>query len=182
VLRELHRKMDEIIGRQERTLSLIGASSGHVQPSGQVHGHGQGQGQGQPTGQPMMMDTIRRHEIEAILANQMEIVGSAREIKGFVTEINQKSNTILSNQGKGGNGGGAHFDQQTFFNEMRDNMNNLKKEVASYLAKSTACPTQQTTSCMSTTVFLVFLTFHLIIMLGYFIYRDNKEAQAKKFY
>ena len=78
VIRTLHLKMDEIIGRQERTLSLVSA----VQ-------NGLGGGQVAPaTGQPPPVgggtlpgDSIRRHEVDQLINNQRDIVQTARDIK-----------------------------------------------------------------------------------------------------
>ncbi len=72
VLHDLHRKMDEIIGRQERTLSLL--AQGGVQQVGGPQGGGGG-------GAPIPVDTIRRDEVNAVLANQREIVTASRDIK-----------------------------------------------------------------------------------------------------
>merc|ERR1711928_299522 len=84
-LREIQKKLDEIVGRQERSLGLLSA----VQTN-----------QGQQTapvvgGQAVPVDTIRRHEVDIVLANQREMTGAAREIKAYVTEIHQRSATIL---------------------------------------------------------------------------------------
>ncbi|KAJ8869064.1 hypothetical protein PR048_030625 [Dryococelus australis] len=69
-LRELNRKLDEVVGRQERTLSMLSTvSAGGVAVTG-----------GQP-GQPLAIDTIRRHEVDAVLNNQNVILSTAREIR-----------------------------------------------------------------------------------------------------
>ena len=67
VLASLHKKMDEIIGRQDRTLSVLAGGAPQ-----QVGGGGGG-------GIPV--DTIRRDEVNAVLANQKEIVSASRDIK-----------------------------------------------------------------------------------------------------
>lgn len=74
-IRELNRKLDEVVGRQERTLSLLSATAGSVQvPAG-------GGIPPPPAGGAGYVDTIRRHEVDAILTNQNTIVQTAREIK-----------------------------------------------------------------------------------------------------
>merc|ERR1711872_109479 len=82
VLRDLHRKMDEIIGRQERSLSML---TGIQNSRGTAPGGGGGGGGG---GVPV--DTIRRDEMMAVLANQKELVSAARDIKSFVTDVHGK--------------------------------------------------------------------------------------------
>lgn len=64
-LRELSRKMDEVIGRQERTLGLLSVS-----------GSGAAQGQQQPPPQigGVQGDSIRRHEVDALMNNNNYLV------------------------------------------------------------------------------------------------------------
>ena len=80
------------------------------------------------------------------------------------------------------------YDYQTLVAEMRDGLNSIKRDMAQTNAKlGTAsqagqisdCPTG---NCLTTTMFLVFLAIQMIMLLGYNFYKDNKEAQAKKFY
>ena len=70
-------------------------------------------------------------------------------------------------------------------NEVKEGLNLIKRDIsvtAQRLAAQpvTSCPTAQ--PCLSTTIFAVFMVIQMVIMIGYFIYRDTKEAQAKKFY
>lgn len=75
-LKDLSRKLDEVIGRQERTLSLV---SSQQLATGQV---GQQQtGQAPPPVQGGFVDTIRRHEVDTILSNQNTISNAARDIR-----------------------------------------------------------------------------------------------------
>ena len=72
ILSDLHRKMDDIVSRQERAFNAITSiQRGGVAPL-----------QPQVGGQPQMSgDSIRREEVNAILANQREIVSATRDIK-----------------------------------------------------------------------------------------------------
>lgn len=177
VLRELNRKLDEVVGRQERTLSLIAqVQVGGVQMAG-----------GQPGAPAQLIDTIRRQEVDAVLSNQNIILNTAREIKSFVGEVNSKAESILGNQARQPTAQvqPMGYDYQSLVSEMRDGLNQVKRDVAQTYAKLTgsgapvACPT---TSCLTTTMFLTFLAIQMVILLGYSIYKDNREAQAKKFY
>ncbi|KAK2589071.1 hypothetical protein KPH14_001906 [Odynerus spinipes] len=172
-LKELNRKLDEIVGRQERTLSLI--SQGQV---GGTHTGMAGQGEGyRPT------DTIRRQEVDAVLNNQNIIISTAQEIRSFVGEVNSKTDSILSNQARAPTAQvqPMGYDYQSLISEMRDGLNTLKRDMAQTNAKLTVpdCPS---TNCLTTMMFLLFVAIQMIILLGYSVYRDNKEAQAKKFY
>jgi len=179
-LREIQKKLDEIVGRQERSLGLLSAvQTNQGQQTAQVVG-----------GQAVPVDTIRRHEVDIVLANQREMTGAAREIKAYVTEIHQRSATILQNQNKQQQNMGTAQVQaigtdsiQSNLNEIKEGLNMIRRDIsatAQRLAAQPTCPASQ--PCLSTTVFIVFIVGQLVVMIGYFIYRDNKEAQAKKFY
>lgn len=179
VMRELNRKLDEIVGRQERTLSLIA----QVQVGGVQVAAG-----GQPgMAPPQLIDTIRRTEVDAVFTNQNLILNTAREIKSFVGEVNSKTDTIINNQVKGPTAQvqPIGYDYQSLISEMRDGLNQVKRDVAQAYGKinsagpTVACPTG---NCLTTSMFIVFLIIQMIILIGYNLYRDNKEAQAKKFY
>lgn len=47
-----------------------------------------------------MIDTIKRHEVDAVLQNQNTIIHAAREIRGFVGDLHTKSEQILQNQAR----------------------------------------------------------------------------------
>jgi len=171
VLTDLHRKMDEIITRQERTLSLV--SQGSKAPAG---------GTG---GQPQIgVDTIRRDEVNAVLANQREIVSASRDIKNLVSDIHGKTGQLLT-RGTGSaqevkGGGGSYQDQQTL-REIRDSINNVKREFSQTAQQiaSTPCPSG---GCVSTTVLVALLGVQLLILISFMMYRDGKEKAAKKYY
>ncbi|EZA56617.1 Protein ERGIC-53 [Ooceraea biroi] len=170
-LRELSRKLDEVVGRQERTLSLISqVQVGGVQVTG-------GQTGSQPGSQPVLIDTIRRQEVDAVLNNQNIILNTAREIKAFVGEVHTKAESILSNQARAPTAQvqPMGYDYQSLVSEVRDGLNALKKDVKS--VGSADCP-----NCLTTTMFLLFIGIQMIILLVYSLYRDNKEAQMKKLY
>ncbi|XP_044004595.1 protein ERGIC-53 [Aphidius gifuensis] len=174
-VRLLSNKLDEIVGRQERTLSML--SQVQVGGGGGVNV----QGGGQPI---QMIDTIRRQEVDAVLANQNVILNTARELKSFIGDVNSKTETILNNQARQPTAQvqPMGYDYQSLISEMRDGLNQIKRDV-SHNNKAGGnvadCPTG---NCLTTTMFLIFLAMQMVILLGYNIYKDNKEAQAKKFY
>lgn len=55
---------------------------------------------GQPGQQPVLVDTIRRHEVDAVLNNQNIILNTAKEIKSFVGELHTKTESVLNNQAR----------------------------------------------------------------------------------
>jgi len=174
-LLELTRKMDDIIRRQERTMSMIGG--GQVAPSPG------GGGGGSPP-----MDTIRRDEVNAVLANQREIVSASRDIKNFVTDIHQKTGQLMSRGSATPVGGGGGADYSGTLQELRDSVNHVRREMQSATAKlgqPVKCPDVGSGGgggCVTTTVFVVLMFVQAALIISYLIYRDSKETQAKKFY
>ncbi|KAL0268079.1 UNVERIFIED_CONTAM: hypothetical protein PYX00_010151 [Menopon gallinae] len=174
VLKDLHRKLDEVIGRQERTLSLISQQPVPVVPPGSPPGTA-----------PQMIDTIKRHEVDMVLQNQNAILRVAGEIRGFVGDVHTRSEQILQNQARQPTAQvqSVGYDMASLVSEMRDGMNQVKQSLAGTvqrLAGTQNVPACQ--PCLSTTTFVVFIIIQLIVMLGYAVYRDRQEQQAKKFY
>lgn len=130
VLKDLSRKMDEVIGRQERTMGLlsINAQQGGVPPP-QI----QQQPGGPPVAVPQYTDTIRRHEVEAIIQNQNNFIQTVREVRAAINEIQAKSDNILQNQARQPTAQvqAAGYDVQSMISEMRDGLNQIKQGVSS---------------------------------------------------
>uniref|UniRef100_A0A2M4A293 Putative mannose lectin ergic-53 involved in glycoprotein traffic n=2 Tax=Anopheles triannulatus TaxID=58253 RepID=A0A2M4A293_9DIPT len=184
-LRMLSSKLDEVIGRQERTLGLLSVSAGSagspgVPPPQIAPGGGVGAG-----------GSIMRHEVDALLQNQNVMVQTVREIRSIIGEVHARTDNILTNQARAPTaqiqGGG--YDIQSLMNEMRDSMNHVRQGVAGVSQRLqnqppgaqgiAQCPTQ---NCLSLTTFLVVIVVQLLVMLGYSIYKGSRDAQAKKFY
>lgn len=182
ILTELHRKMDDIISRQERAFNAITT----IQGGGIAVQQQQAGSQPQATG-----DSIRREEVNAILANQREIVAATRDIKNFVSDIHAKTGQILnrgSAQQIGGSVGGG-YDNTVAIKEMKDSIANMHREMSSSTTrlmsgqKQVQCPdVSQVTGCVSPTLFIGLIAVHLVIIIGYLMFRETKETQAKKFY
>lgn len=122
-LRDLSRKMDEVVGRQERTLGLLsvkGGGAGGVAP--QHH-------QGVP---PAGGFGDHRNEINTILVNQNAFLGSVREIRSIVGEVKARTDAVLQNQAKQPTAQihSAGYDVQSMMTEMRDGMNQVKQGIA----------------------------------------------------
>ncbi|KAK9890972.1 hypothetical protein WA026_013309 [Henosepilachna vigintioctopunctata] len=180
VVKELSRKLDEIVGRQERTMSLItqqasGLAHGQVPPPpppGQVPQGGYG------------ADTIRRHEVDAMFNSQNQIAGLLNELKQFSHELKGKCDTILMNQAKAPTAQvqSVGYDTQSLISELRDSLNHVKvgvQQVHQRIGNEDGCPK---VNCVTMTSVLVVVAIQLAIILGYNIYRDSKESQSKKFY
>jgi len=172
-LRELSRKLDEVLGRQERTLGLLSVGGG-AQPQIQQH---QPQYQ-QP--QAGAQGVVGRAEIDLLLQNQQVISNSIRDLSTVLNDVSQRTVSI-ANRGTATVQTGGYENQQVL-NEVRDGLNQIKMQVSQAggpQAQVGGCPKQ---NCLSMTPFLVVVVVQLMILLGYNIYRDTKDAQAKKFY
>lgn len=183
-LRTLNTKLDEVIGRQERTLGLLSVQAGGGTPPPHVAHQ-------QPGGAPQIASgsVIQRHEVDALLRNQNVLVQTVTEIRSIIGEVNTRADSILNNQARAPTaqiqGGG--YDMQSLMHEMRDGMNQVKQGMAGVTQRlqqpsaqaNVQCPTQ---TCLGMTTFLVTILIHLLVIVGYNMYRDSRDAQAKKFY
>lgn len=184
MLRELSRKLDEVLGKQERTLGLVSASAGQIQPH-------QGQQQ-QYQQQPGTGYSVTRQDIDILLSNQQAVSATVSQITTILGDLQQKTNNLLAKGTATVQTGGSYQDGP-LINEVRDGLNTIKLHLARQqpggqpqqgggpppLPRLGACPDQ---GCLSLKTFLIVIAVQLLITLGYNIYRDNKESQAKKFY
>lgn len=125
-LKEISRKMDEVIGRQENTLSLI---SRGVPAQPQVQG-----GQQQPI-QQVAVGGLTRQDLDILINNQNMMSHSIRELQGTLQTINSKADGIIQKQGVGTGtvqpaGGAGGYDIQGLIAEMRDGLNQVKNGIA----------------------------------------------------
>lgn len=181
VMRNLNRKLDEIIGRQERTLSVVSMmQSGVAVPQGQVP-----PGAPVPPGQvPTMGEGIRKYEFDAMYNNVVQVMTSINQITQSLGDLHRRTETVINNQAKQPTAQvqSVGYDMQSLVSEMRDGLNHVKQNVAQVSQKIGGSSTTCNTSCVSLSALLVISVVHLLILLGYSIYRDSKESQAKKFY
>ncbi|XP_072034073.1 protein ERGIC-53-like [Amphiura filiformis] len=184
-VKALSRKLDEIVGRQERTLSAISA----VQ-SGQ--GNYQQQpppGSGQQQQIPAATSPIQRHEVDTILNTQQELQRSIRDVRNLVGDVHTKTGVIYNKQSQGGGqqgfGGGGGGD--VLSHEMRDTLKTLRSDMSNLInrpeSKSAPCPPMPDyPACLSTTYFLLFVILQVGLFFVYVGYRSKQDAAAKKFY
>ncbi|XP_055686391.1 protein ERGIC-53 isoform X3 [Lutzomyia longipalpis] len=180
VIRDLSRKMDEVIGRQERTLGLLSVGGG-----GAPH-----QGTGAPAqgGAMQPAAVISRHEVEALLQNNNYIAQTSKEIRQIIGDLAMRTDTILQNQARQPTAQvqASGYETQGLLNEMRESMNNVKQGLAQIGhtlstkdGGGAGCPTS---NCLGLTTFLVITVIQLSLVFCYSLFRDSREAKAKKFY
>merc|ERR1739838_1172127 len=90
-----------------------------------------------------------------------DLAASVEETKRILSDLKN----VISTQG----GGAATQD--------------LKEYIRNVIAqnKPEPCPVAKTTDCITSTSFMIMLVLQAIVIIGYLIYKSNKEAQAKKF-
>ncbi|XP_075988232.1 lectin, mannose binding protein ergic53 isoform X2 [Anticarsia gemmatalis] len=175
VLRDLNKKVDEVIGKQMNSLSMLTA----------VYGHTQGQpiqpGAAPPAQIPSL--PIGRHDWDALVANNQIMINTIAELKGFIIEVSRKSDSLLASGGQAGAAGGIN---PQFLTEMRDSVLQVKQTVNGVAQRLVAQPAAQAScpdvSCVSFTSLLLVVAAQLSLMFVYSLYKERKEAQAKKFF
>lgn len=181
VLRDLSRKMDEVIGRQERTLGLLSTNANAVAGAAAAAAAGGTQQPPQHAGS----GELKRHEVDALLNNQQALLATLRDLKHVAGELQARTDSILQNQARAPTaqiqqaGGFGGFDAQAAVNDLRDTLNQVKVGVQAAnqrlggqpaaQAQAGGCPTA--TGCLGTTAFLVVTAVQLALMLAYTIYR-----------
>ncbi|XP_071942901.1 protein ERGIC-53-like [Antedon mediterranea] len=169
VLGSLQMKLDEISGRQERTISTI-TNMGSIQ-------------QGQPVGQPQ--DGIKRHEIDNLLKVHSDLQRSVTEIRASVGDIQQKANFIHAKSQQQGAGGG--IEGGLISHEIQDNLRNIKADLSSLVKRpeprQIACPPiPEFPTCLTPMYFVILICLQCAMFIGFIIYKNKQEAAAKKFY
>ncbi|KAK3764791.1 hypothetical protein RRG08_046430 [Elysia crispata] len=177
VLRDMGRKVDELMGRQEMVISRLNAM-----PVGQQAGGQQPQVGSQAGGQINLQGTIQRHEVDRVISNQNSLLQQLGDLKFTISDIQQKAMAI-QNQGAQKAGGGGGFQDPMAIHEVKDKVSNLANDVKALLSRpqpQLQCPSSG--GCLSTSFFLVALVAQFVLTIGYMVYRSNRDAQAKKFY
>ncbi|XP_054153415.1 protein ERGIC-53-like [Oppia nitens] len=174
-VKHLNRKLDEIVGRQERVLSMLSAVQSGAAP---IQANQQYAG-----GAPQL--PLNRHEVEALLGNQREVVQTSRELKTLLIQQQQQQPSAVPQNGQQT----AQYNQQMqqSLTEVRDGINGLNRELSSLgnridtrASAAVGCP--PVPSCLSSFSFFIAISIHLIIIMAYMLYKASRESAAKKFY
>lgn len=126
LLKDLSRKMDEVIGRQERTLGLVSVQAQGGVPPAQL-----AQPQ-QPGAVPTYTgDSIRRHEVDSILQNQNVFHQIVSEVRSIAVTLQARTDNILQNQARQPTAQVQQtgYDVQSMISEMRDGLNQIKQGI-----------------------------------------------------
>lgn len=182
-VREVSRKLDELLGRQELVLAKVSSL-----PGGQQVPQPQVQQQGQQGQQQVYVDTIKRHEVDRVLNNQNELLQQIRDLRAVVNDVQVRAANLQQGGGVQAGGGGANVNQQMVFHEIKDRLNTVGNDVSTLLKRPqpvgnvAECPPPPAGSCLTPVIFFVAMAIQIIIIIGYMVYRQSKEDKAKKFY
>lgn len=174
-LRDLSRKMDEVIGRQERTLGLLSVSGGPAVPPPQAQQ--QQIGQQPPVAGGGASDSIRRHEAEALINNNNYLVQVSKELRTILGEVHSRTENILTNQARQPTAQiqSAGYDYQQLVSEMRDGLNQVRQGIAGLGRTAGGAPQAQAAtgcpSCVSVTMILVITAVQMVLMLAYSLFK-----------
>ncbi|ALC43458.1 ergic53 [Drosophila busckii] len=183
-LRDLHRKVDEIIGRQENTLSLVSRGLAGQQALPPAAPGSVPVPQQLPAGV-----SITRQEVDMLISNQNILMTTIREIRQLTGDINVRTDSIQTNQKHAPTAQiqSAGYDVQTLIAEMRDGMNQVKQGISHVGqrlgtqngAQVAPCPTG---NCVGVTLFLSVTAVQLLLVFIYNIFKNRSDSNAKKFY
>jgi mannose-binding lectin 1 len=179
VMKGFAHKLDEILGRQERSLSLLSLiqSTGYAQQTG---------GAAQPVAQPSHPVSLpmQRHEFESLFAQTQEVVSNTRQLKQSVLTM---ANAGAQQPQPASVQQASQYNQQ-LLQESRDGVNTLRQELSRVMtivqAQHTPQPLQQPQcpTCLSSTTFFVTILLHLAALIGFLFWKSSQESQSKKFY
>jgi lectin, mannose-binding 1 len=155
LLRLLDAKVAEILGRQERLVSMLS----NQQPG---------------SGQIQMIDNIKREEVNLILQQQADLVRSVKDLQNSVIDVQRRTISLENSRQLSSNA------DQAALKQIQDGLANLRFDVINSKQNQIQCP--QSTSCLSTFYYIAFLLLQTSLFFIYMIYKSRAEAQAKKFY
>ena len=183
ILRSLNHKLDEILGKQERSLSMMSALQTGNQAGYQAQQHPNQQFQ-QPQQVAGGQLPMGRHEFEALLGQQNELIANSRQLKqSLLTMANQPANQPASVQQA------SQFNQQ-ILTDVREGVNTLRRELASIGTKlmsqtmppAAASLQSNCPSCLTTATFLFATVLQLILFAAYSVWQSSRDNHSKKLF
>lgn len=167
-LRLLDSKLAEVLGRQERIVSLISAQQLQTQQ------------QPQAQAQVPQIDTFRRDEVNLVMNQQNELVRSIRDIYNSVLDVHRKTNQLherpLPQQLP------AHQTIDPYqYQQLTESLKSIRQDIANApKPEPIKCP--ELPNCLTSFYFTAFVVIQTAFLLVYFILKSRSESQAKKFY
>lgn len=157
-IRLLDNKLAEILGRQERIVSMLSSTNNQQQVNTQVK----------------PVDTFNRQEVSQVMSQQNELVKNIRDIQSSINDIHKKTNSL--------SGGQANSGDSAALNHIKDGLQTFRQEVNLLLSKNQPPKCPETPSCLTTFYFTLLLLGQTTLFVIYFIYKSRSESVMKKFY
>ncbi|XP_018425905.1 PREDICTED: protein ERGIC-53 isoform X1 [Nanorana parkeri] len=160
-IKQLNRQLDMILDEQRR---YVNAVSETIAKTG-------GGNEAQQTSQ---------QELDTLLKGQREVLKHVNDMRNSVGETLRM---VSGNQ----NLGAAGYETTQHFNDLKEHLHVVKKDIEHLVQKNLPhekqrCPEITIPSCLSTTHFFMFVAVQSVLLIGYFMYRSQQEAAAKKFF
>ncbi|KAI0227060.1 Protein ERGIC-53 [Lamellibrachia satsuma] len=152
-MQELNKKIDNLVSRNDRIATQIDA-------------------RGQPVGGGATGGTIGRVDLEELLGNQRQLTQSLTDMRAVLDHV---SNRV-------GQPGGTGQDVDPKLNaDILNNIYTLQNDVRTLSSKPASnCP--QSGGCVTTFYLFLFMSMQAAAAVVYVMYKNHKEAAAKKFY
>ncbi|XP_068107364.1 protein ERGIC-53 [Hyperolius riggenbachi] len=119
-------------------------------------------------------------ELDMLLSGQREVIKYINEMRNSMSETLK---IVSGNQNLGGGG----YETTQHFNDIKEHLHVVKRDIENLVQKNLPhekqrCPEVAIPSCLSTTHFFMFVAIQSLLLIGYFMYRSQQEAAAKKFF
>jgi mannose-binding lectin 1 len=172
-LTNIDRKMAELLGRVER----LGTNTGGQQ---QIIGQA---GSGVPA------DVARIQDINRVINANTDMTRTIQSFAQVLTDLQQKVNNLqgnLNNQrpGSGGQQVVAPNLDGTILNEVRESVRLIKLDTNNIIHKSPQeikCPTVSGSSCVGTLTFICAMGLQIVILIGYFTFKNRQDRINRKY-
>ncbi|CAF1147564.1 unnamed protein product [Rotaria sordida] len=175
-LTSIDNKMIELLGRIERLAITTGTQQ-------QITGQG---------GSSVPADVARIQDINRVINSNTDMTRTIQSYAQVLTDLQQKVNhiqTSINNQkpiGTGQQVGTSNIDV-TAVNEIREIVRMIKSETNSLLQKSSdqvKCPTVtggNNSSCVGTFTFICAIAIQIVVLIGFFVFKNRQDRVARKY-
>ncbi|PIO22411.1 Protein ERGIC-53 [Aquarana catesbeiana] len=160
-IKQLNRQLDMILDEQRR---YVNAVSETVTKTG-------GGNEAQQASQ---------QELDILLNGQREVL---KHVSDMRISVGETLKLVSGNQNLGAGG----YETTQHFNDLKEHLHVVKRDIEHLVQKNLPhekqkCPEIPVPSCLSTTHFFMFVAVQSVLLIGYFMYRNQQEAAAKKFF
>ncbi|XP_040193809.1 protein ERGIC-53 [Rana temporaria] len=160
-IKQLNRQLDMILDEQRRYVNAVSETM-------------------TKTGGGNEAQQASQQELDTLLNGQREVLKHVNDMRNSVGETLK---LVSGNQNLGAGG----YETTQHFNDLKEHLHVVKRDIEHLVQKNLPhekqrCPEIPVPSCLSTTHFFMFVAVQSVLLIGYFMYRNQQEAAAKKFF